>query len=282
MSISGSKALKTVTIWGVSVLSNKIVITSITIVTIVIVTFFGVYSRNREITLIQGTYKAFPEVDLRRVEVEFTLFSSKDRSPVKKYSTRLGKDGSFNIRVREEGEYLLTQTGQTFPDSVFIDPMFSSDRLTYFYKFRRGSVITLDELYICEAIKLLSPVNGGVYNEPNEVVFAWQKIPFADFYGLNIVQIHDDGNEEYLITTGCDANSIGYGRLRDLQIMETKQVGPETFAELGAYNTKFTSLKTGRYWWYVTAYKFRKDKKGHLTISRSSDLAAFQMFFSIE
>lgn len=263
-------------------MSNKVIITSITIVTIVIVAFLGVYSMNRGITLVQGAFRAFPEVDLRRVEVEFTLFSPKDGRPVAEYRVQLGKDGSFNVRVKEEGEYLLKQTGTSYPNSVLIDPTFSSTMLTYFYKFSKGSVITLEELYICEAIKLLRPVKGGIYNEPNEVTFAWQKIPFAEFYGLNIVQIHDNGHEGYVITTGCDANSINYGSLKDLPILDRKQVVPETFVELGAYNTKFTPLKAGQYWWYVTAYKFRKDKKGYLTISRSSDITGLQTFFAIE
>lgn len=246
------------------------------LVPVLIILFGGSCSKNK--CMVEGKYVAFPEINLKYVEVEFTLFDKENMTPVNRYRTKLNRDGSFSIRVKERGEYLLMLSGGDHLSFTLKEPVFSNDMVPYFYNFQDGEVIKLEGLYISDAIKIISPETGKVYTELNGLVFEWPDIPFADFYDLDIFRISQDGEEEIVISVHGIRNRVRYESIKALKLVEKKKIDFDTWVALGSFNRRFSGLTPGKYGIVVYAYKLLPARRDLLLVGQTSTLRKTYFF----
>jgi hypothetical protein len=210
-------------------------------------------------------------VDSTLGEVCFTLFDKEHFEEVNEYRTKLKKNGSFKIKVKEQGEYFLMQTGATYPSFRGVKTMLSNNLSCYFYNFKKGEVIKLDDIYISNTIKIINPGKDTVCTSMDELVFEWEEISFADFYTLNIIKINEEDEEQLLISTRKIKNKIEYKTIRTLEIIGKKKLDLNKIVKLDSYNTMFNELNKGKYKIGIIAYKIVDEKKDFLMLSNTHE-----------
>ena len=167
------------------------------------------------------------------------------------------RDGTIevNVKQKEDPEFLWLDIAR-IDGSAWINPFFSAELKSYKINPRR-EVLDIGKLYITDPIKITSPKPGVNFNSKNNIIFAWEKLEFADVYSVNISLIQDK-NELLLSTHNLVNNRFSYKGAKEYRSIEGRFTAKQ-FLGMGPVNRKIEPLIAGKYRVSIDAYVLDHD-----------------------
>ena len=187
---------------------------------------------------------------------------------IQEYKVNVRRDGSFKFKVGLVGDYCLKYTGMRVPDFLHMPNLWGEED-PYFCKLERGKEFSLGEIYLTEPIEIFSPKRDSTYSDPNEIVFSWEEIPFANFYHLFVDYIDKDEGKQVLSVYSV-SSSISFEELLQFPIVNNK-LSISEFMETWPHVLERGNLGLGQYIVYINARKLLYDKKEVICVGMSSD-----------
>ena len=225
---------------------------------------------------IEGRYITTEDKSLRPVRLKLKFYQ--DDRFISEYETRLRKDGTFSVKVKETGQYYLDIHCFRWERPPWFAPVLSNANFYIPCDLKRGKVVDIGEHYVLEGIQVISPANNEEIVKLEGLVFEWKEVPTADFYTLEIsrVKSREDYNFELLIRTVLFETKISYKELQSLPLLKDHS----DFTKQIPFNKVFNTLSPGEYRINVSANKLSTDKTHIVGINQNR--LDFETYFYIK
>ena len=195
------------------------------------------------------------------------------------YRTKLKKDGSFRVKVKERGQcHVLIRRFSYYSPPLF-NPILSNKYIYHPCFLEEDEVVDLGTHYLFESLQIISPSNESNCMELNELYFEWEEVPFANVYRLDIEKVIDrDGYQSKpMIRSLLLDTKASY---RELQALKVDENADDVIIEkiIQPFNVIFKELGPGCYEIYVNAYKYDADTEEMYFICESNKVAKNYLF----
>jgi len=248
---------------------KKMVYIAIPIIFIIIVS--ASFSRD---VIITGQVKTEPGKSLKGVLLSLTLFGVDN--PGYEQTIQLEEDGSFELAGKyKAGKYVLTLNLISYPEGLWREPFFSHEMQLFSALLEKGKTHHIDHLYILEPVEVVSPKENEVFTSPNDIVFKWDSIPYANYYNLFIDKIggHED-DQDFIITVFIDDTKIAYENISSLELVRG-ELSKEDLYDIQPFNRRFRELESGTYNFFITAGIVIPEKKEEITLGETSRIKEY-------
>lgn len=218
--------------------------------------------------ILEGQYKTDNKIGLKGIRLQFTLMDQEKNEY--SYFINLKKDGSFRIKIKQRGNYLLYVSMVSYPREYWKEPILSNHSDFYTINTKYNGVFRLKDIYISDVIEIISPKENEEIYLNKDFTFEWEKSDLADYYSVSFYVVNQNGQKEPVISVyGIKENTITLYRIRKLKIVRGK-IDFNTIVNIGMFKRIKVQLKPGRYGLTVSGYVILPDEKRVIDVTKTS------------